>query len=107
MILCIAFVVDVIRRVKEQKVRPFAGHESSHIGRVRRIANQELLAPENPQIAGPRHRHYRQRVLPHFAPGARHDIERCLDELKKWCERHRLNQPWVLEQVLETLTPWT
>jgi hypothetical protein len=49
----------------------------------------------------------RDSVLPYFpALGTPLDHEPLKSELKKWCDRHRLGQPWVLRQVADTLNLW-
>jgi hypothetical protein len=49
----------------------------------------------------------RDNVFPHFpALGASLEQEPLKSELKKWIDRYRLGQPWVLRQVTDTLNIW-
>jgi hypothetical protein len=49
----------------------------------------------------------RRTVLPHFRGiGAPLEEDALGRVMKAWCDRYRFWQPWVLKQVLETLTLW-
>jgi Stage II sporulation protein E (SpoIIE) len=59
----VPFVVDVIRRVCEQKVRCCARHQPGHVVAIGRIANEQFVGPEDPKIADGRLREFRHGVF--------------------------------------------
>jgi hypothetical protein len=49
----IAFVVYVVRRIDENKIRGITSHQRGHVGAISRITDEQLVVPQNPEITGP------------------------------------------------------
>ena len=61
LLLGVALVIDVVRRIGEHQVRGLTTHEPLDIRWRRGVSYDEFMAPQHPEIAGNRNWHFGQR----------------------------------------------